>query len=202
MKQSNKNADRKPKVANPQKRDFDLANRMINATMGLGRSYMRRLCAVNVLTTNGSGVLPFQYLADSTQISSLADFSATAALYTQYRAVAVRVTLMPYFPVNTTGVVVPATVIAAPFRGGLAPASLVQFMESTDRTIMSGYKQYVLTTHFQGDNDAHLWTQTTAAISATESYGLVILGQSVGATANTNVWNLLVEWLVEFRVSG
>jgi hypothetical protein len=175
---------------------------MVNSTMGLNRSLMRRICAVNTVTTNGSGVVPYQLLALSATISSFSDFASLAALYTQYRAVACRVTLMPYFPVNTTSVVVPATCIAVPFRGGLAPSSLTQFLESANCSILSGYKKHVLTTHFEGDNDAHLWTQTTGAISATEAFGLCIIGQSVGATASTNVWNLLVEWLVEFRVSG
>lgn len=190
------------KYVSPQKRDFDLAAKMVNATMGLNRSYMRRVCSISTITTNGSGVLPYQVVTGSSQISGFSDFSSLAALYTQYRAVAVRVTLMPYFPVNTTSVVVPATVICCPYRGGLAPSSLAQFLESSNRFLLSGYKQYELTTHYEGDNDAHLWTQTTAAIGATEAFGLALIGQSVGATASTNVWNVMAEWLVEFRIAG
>ncbi len=193
---------KRSKGKNPQKRDFIAASRMLNSTMGINRSLMRRVCALNTITTNGSGVIPYQLLASSATISSFSDFASLAALYTQYRAVACRVTLMPYFPVNTTSVVVPATCIAVPFRGGLAPSSITQFLESSNPVILSGYKKAVLTTHYEGDNDAHLWTQTTAAIPATEAFGLCIIGQSVGATATTNVWNLLVEWLVEFRVTG
>jgi len=199
---SNRKTKKPQRATDPARRDFAVASKLVNSTMGLNRSYMRRVCAVNTVVTNGSGVIVNQDIASSASITSFPDWSALTGLYTQYRAVAVRVTLMPYFPVNTTSTVVPATVLAAPWRGGLRPTSLTQFLESSNVQKLSGYKQYELLTHFEGDNDAHLWTQTTGAISASESFGIAIVGQSVGATASTNVWNLLVEWLVEFRVAG
>ncbi len=202
MKKQSSKSKKPQRVADPQKRDFSLAVRSLQSTMGLGRTYLRRICAINTVTTNASGVVVLQNLASSASISSFSDFSSLAALYTAYRAKAVRVTLLPYFPVNTTAVVVPATVIAAPWRGGLSPSSLTQHLESVNCTIMSGYKSYVLTNFYEGDEDAHLWTQTTAAIAATDSFGISCVGQSVGATASTNVWNLMVEWLVEFRMAG
>lgn len=170
------------------------------------RIITRRVCgAVVNLSTNAGGLLVAATLISSSGASSSSDFGSLAALFTSYRVKALKVTLMPFYPVpyfNGVGtVVVPATVACSEFRGGLGGATYQAIADGSKCRYLSGYKSFTLTADYSKDNDAQLWTPTTAAVGATESYGLLVCGQATAASVNTLVWAVNPEYLIEFRAT-
>jgi len=168
------------------------------------RVVTRRICGPpSTVSTNAGGLLVVTTLAGSQGASGAADFAQLAGLFTSYRVRAMRVQLRPFYPVpfyNGVGtVVVPASIAAGFFQGGLGGATYQSLSDSAKPRFLSGYKQHDLTINYEGDNDAHLWTPTTAAISATEAFGIIICGQATAASVNTLVWHFCVEYAVEFK---
>jgi hypothetical protein len=170
------------------------------------RIVTRRICAAatNISTTAG-GLLLATTLASSSAASAASDFASYAALFTSYRVKAVKTTLLPYFPVplfNGVGtVVVPPSIASSEFRGGLGGATYQSIADGAKSRFLSGYKSYALTADYSKDNDAQLWTPTTSAIPAAESYGILAMGTATAATANTAIWVANPEYLIEFRAT-
>jgi hypothetical protein len=175
---------------------------MFDRVSGMQQTVFRRLANAVTIGTNGAGVVALATLASSVNVNAYPDFSSFASLYTSYRVHAIKCTFYPVLRVNTTAVNAPAYLVVAPFRGGLAPTTIQQLQESPDAVSLSGYARGKAMVNFIGDNDAHLWTPTSGAVTASESFGLVIAGSSVLATASTNTFYVFIEAVLEFRVSG
>lgn len=177
-------------------RDFKLAS-------SVNRIFSKRIVGTNVVTSNGSGLIVATTMASSNSVTSVGDFGSVAAIYSNYRVKAMRLTAKPFYKVNTTAVVVSPMIAVIPFRSGLVPTTFANFTESSECRYCSGYEGYVFETSNKGYPDGKLWHPTNAVISSADSYGIAVMGQNyVAGTASTNVWYLSVEYLIEFSVEG
>ena len=192
----------KPKGVSSSKKDFDQVMKLVDKFTGMGQRYMRRLATATSLATNGSGVVPLSTLATTNAVNTYPDFSSLASLYTAYRVHALKLSFFPCYRVNTTAILPPVYVASCPFRGGLAPSTIGTIQESPDFKAFGGYDKAIVTVNYNGDNDAHLWTPTNAAVTASEAFGVVICGSSLTGTASTIFWYVQVEAIVEFMVTG
>ena len=192
----------KKSAAPSESRDFNSVMALVNRFTGMGQRYFRRLATATSLATNGSGVVPLSTLATTNAVNTYPDFSSLASLYTSYRVHALKLSFFPCYRVNTTAILPPVYVASCPFRGGLAPSTIGQIQESPDSKSFGGYDKAIVTVNFEGDNDAHLWTPTNAAVTASEAFGVVICGSSLTGTASTIFWYVYVEAVVEFMVTG
>lgn len=199
MKKSRPRRKGKPKG---NKKDYQQTLALVDRLGSMQLKLFRRLANGLSLGTNGAGVIPLSSLTSSANVNAYPDFSSIASLYTAYRVHAFKCSFFPVLKVNTTAVNAPPYVVVAPFRGGLAPTSLQQLQESPDASSFSGYDRAVATVNYNGDNDAHLWTPTNAAVASSESFGLVVAGSSMLATSSTNTFYVYIEVVVEFRVTG
>ncbi len=190
------------KGSHSKSRDYASVLTLVDRLSSIQPAFFRRLVTAAIITTNGSGVLPVTLLCNTATVTGYPDFSSVVQLYQQYRVHAFKATFFPFQKVNTTALTSPAYAAVAPFRGGLTPAGLGTLVASPDCLHIGGYNSGIATVSFVGDNDAHLWTPTNAAVSATEDYGLYLCGTSVAASANTNVWYVLIEAVIEFRTTG
>ncbi len=158
------------------------------------------------LSTSAGGVVPLTALANSASISVTPDFGSLATLYTAYRCHAIRVTLVPYYPVpvynGTTLITVPSLICVFPWMSNNSPTTLAQAMDVNGCQYRSGYERLLISTTYKGDPDAHLWTSTASAIGGNENFGISAIGTSTTSTASTFVWKVLVQFLVEFRMVG
>ncbi len=181
-------------------KEFALAN---SAT----RIFTKRIVTEVTLSANGAGLIPATTLASTNSVSVLGDFSSVAAIYSNYRVKAIRLTCNPYYPVPAwTGaafITVSPLIVVVPFRSGLVPSTYVGFSESSEAKYASGYKGGVFTTTNKGYPDGHLWHPTNAVITSADSYGLAAMGQNlIAGTASVPVWAVNVEYLVEFSVEN
>jgi len=168
------------------------------------RIVTRRLCGPpSVLSTNAGGLLTVATLMGTTGASGAADFAQLAGLFTAYRVRMMRTQLRPFNPVpyfnGVNVVVVPASIAAGFYQGGLGGATYQSLSDSAKPRFLSGYEKHDLTINYEGDNDAHLWTPTTSAIAATEAFGVIVCGQATAASVNTPVWHYSVEYVIEFK---
>ncbi len=166
--------------------------------------FVRRMAfsAVN-LSTGVGGTIAATTLCNSASVSASApDFSSCANLYTAYRVVAMEVHVLPYFPVNTTGVTVPAVIATCEFQAGLIPGTYAQMADGSNPRLCSGYKQYKFAVDFKRDPNAQLWTPTTSAVSSGNSYGIALVSGGLASTASTSVWFVQAYALVEFQTAG
>lgn len=158
------------------------------------------------LSTNGSGVVPLTTLANSASITSCPDWASLATLYTAYRCHAIRVELIPYYPVpvynGTVIVTVPSLICVFPWMSNNVPTTLGQALDVVGCRTKSGYERLLISNTYKGDPDAHLWTATTGAIGGGEQFGISCIGTSTACTASNFVWKILVNYLVEFRMVG
>jgi hypothetical protein len=176
--------------------EFKLAN-------SINRIFTKRIVAFGAIQTSGAGFLAASTLANSNGVNAIGDFSAVAGIYSNYRVKAIRCTVLPFFPVNTTAVVVPPTIAVVPFRSGLVPSTYQQFTESSEVRLCSGFKGYVFETSNKGYLDGRLWTPTSSSIASADSYGLLAMGATgVASTPTTYVWSLTSEYLVEFMTES
>lgn len=207
MKNSRRNnGDRKgnkvPTVKSETAKDLRAFGK-INASTNVVR---RRVCGAQTnISTNGAGLLVASTFISSSGASASADFTQLAGLFTSYRVAAMKITLMPYYPVpfyNGVGtIVVPASVATSEFRGGLGGATYQAIFDGSKSRVLSGYKSYTLTCDYAKDNDAQLWTPTTTAIPGAEAYGLLGIGTATAASVSALIWAVNPEYLIEFRTT-
>jgi hypothetical protein len=115
-------------------------------------------------------------------------------------------TLMPFYPTgalfNGVGmVIVPPSIACSEFRGGLGGATYQSIADGAKSRYLAGSKMYSITCDYDKDNDAQLWTATTAAVGASESYGLICMGTATAATANTAIWTANAQYIIQFRAT-
>jgi len=155
------------------------------------------------ISTSVSGFVSPTQLANSGSVYANApDFSSCGNLYSSYRVVAMECHVEPFFPVNTTGVTVPAALAVCSFQAGAAPNTYQNILDGSDSRLCSGYKAYTFAVDFRGDPNARLWTVTTSAITSANTYGLAVAGSSTASTVSTLVWAVAVWSIVEFQTSA
>jgi len=162
--------------------------------------------AEQVVGTGVGGTLPLTTIANSASISSTADFSSIAALYTAYRCRAIRVQIIAMHPVpyytGTVGFNAPSVIAYFPWQANTVPTTFAQACDVTGVKLVSGYNSLVLSTSYRGDPDAHLWTGTGSAIGSSENFGVSCVGTATAATASSNILKVIPQYLVEFRMAG
>lgn len=183
-------------------------NRQMRLTVdkmaGQQRRFFRRMGGTTAtLSTGGGGVLALSTLGNTSLVSTTcADFASCANLYVAYRVIAMEVVVLPFFVANTTAVTVPVTIIVAPFMAATGFTTYAGAIDSSRSQVCSGYKSYKFTASNKGDNDAKLWTPTTAAIAGAEAYGLQCIGDATASTVSTPVWRVNVWYVVEFMLAA
>ncbi len=177
-------------------------------TIHVEKRTLKRWVAASELTlsTGAGGLLALTTVANAASVSATPDFASLATLYTAYRVHAIRVQLFPFYPVTTysaAGVIVQPVVVAYfPWMANNVPTTFAQAQDVSGVKFVPGYKGAIVTTSFRGDTDAHLWTPTSSAIGSGEQFGISCIGSATAATANNPVHKALVDYLVEFRMTG
>ncbi len=171
------------------------------------RIYRRWIAGAEAnISTGAGGLVALTTVANAASVSSAPDFASLATLYTAYRCKAIRVQLFPFYPVTTysaAGVIVMPVVVAYfPWQANNVPTTFAQAQDVSGVKMISGFKGAIVTNSYQGDNDAHLWTPTSSAIGGGEQFGISCIGTSTTATASTVVHKVIVDYLVEFRMTG
>ncbi len=168
------------------------------------KSFIRRMSGGQLtISTGAGGTVALQTLASSANVSALApDFSSCANLYVAYRVLAIEVLVMPFFPVNTTAVTVPVTMVVAPFQAGTGATTYGGLVDTSRSVVTSGYRSGKFYADAKQDKNAQLWTPITAAIGASNAFGLQVIGDAVACTASTPVWRSNLWYLVEFRTAA
>ncbi len=171
------------------------------------RIYRRWMAGAEAtVSTGGGGIVALTTLANAAVINATPDFASVSALYTTYRCQAIRVAVFPLLtaPVyNGAAIQTQPPVIAVfPWVSNTVPTTFAQALDVTGLKLISGYKQGVVMTSYQGDPDAHLWTGTGSAIGSNEQFGISCIGTNVASTAGSGVWRVIPMYLVEFRMVG
>lgn len=159
--------------------------------------------AESTISTSAGGVIAAAGVTSTASVTSCADWASCANMYSSYRVRRIKVVAMPFYPVNTTAVTVPALAWVVPFYGALYPSTAAGFADSSGMKIVSGYKEWVFTcNNLKGDRDldSKLWTPTNATIPTTEQYGIAIMGNAVASTASTPVWRYTAFFEIEFKI--
>jgi len=181
---------------------YDLAQ--LDRMAAKSRFFLRRMALpVGTLSTGVGGVVAATTLVSSASVQSTApDFASCANLYTSYRIRALEVKVLPFFPVNTTAVTVPALIAVCPFQNSGIPVTLASILDATDSQCCSGYRSYTFTADWGRDPNAKLWTLTNTAVAAGSSFGVCCIGFATGSTASTPVWALIAYAVVEFQLAA
>ncbi len=158
------------------------------------------------IAAGGGGVIALSTVANAASVSASPDFASIAALYTAYRVAAIRATVMAMVPVPFyTGVAVqtrPPVIAFWPWTTNTVATTFAQACDSTGVVLKSGYQTFVLANSYKGDPDAHLWTSTGSAIGSNEQFGISCIGDTPAGTASIDVYRVIPQYLVEFRMNG
>lgn len=167
-------------------------------------TFLRRMgLAPSYISTSAGGVIPAGGLVSTGSVNSAPDFSSCTALYQVYRVRAVEVHVLPFYPVATSTVVVPALIAVCPYQNGNPPASLQGIIDSSGSVMCSGYRGYKFTADFRRDPNAHLWTPVTSGIATTSQFGIAVCGQTAPtSTVSTPVWAIVAWAIVEFQAAS
>ncbi len=200
MKNSRKN--KKPGMSAKREERIDIAQ-LDRFAAKAARFHRRMTFTAANLATGAGGTIAATTLCNSASLSASApDFSSCANLYTAYRVLAMEVHVLPYYPVNTTAVTVPAVIATCEFQAGLIPATYAQMADGSNTRLTSGYRAAKFAVDARGDPNAMLWTPTTSAIASTSSFGIAVVSGGLASTATTNVWFVQAYALVEFQTAG
>ncbi len=158
------------------------------------------------ISTGAGGTVALATVANSAAVSSAPDFASTAALYTAYRCKAIRVMLMPYVPIPVySGAAIvtrPPVVAFWPWTSNTVATTFAQAIDATGVVVKSGYQAFIMANSYKGDPDAHLWTGTGSAIGSNEQFGVSCIGDTPVGTASIQVWRVIPQYLIEFRMAG
>lgn len=155
---------------------------------------------IATLSTNGAGIIVLSTLASSISVSTLPDFSAAATMWSAYRCRAIKVMVLPFYPVNTTTITVPAAIAVGPYENGVNSTTFTGYMDGPRVKLCSGYKAYTFYADYRMNNDAQLWTPVSSAIAGAEAFGISCIGFSTAATVSTSVWAVQAWYDVELRM--
>lgn len=197
----------KPRTRKPKKGEQQRVERLYKQLHVDKHIYRRWVAAAeNNISTGAGGLVALTTVANAASISATPDFASLATLYTAYRCLAIRVQILPFYPVTTysaAGVIVMPVVVAYfPWQANNVPTTFAQAQDVNGVKMISGFKGGVITNSYNGDTDAHLWTPTSSAIGGGEQFGISCIGTATSATASTVVHKVLVDYLVEFRMTG
>lgn len=167
-------------------------------------TFLRRMgMTPGYISTSAGGVLTAGQLASTGNVNSAPDFSSCTALYQVYRVRALEVQVLPFYPVETTSVVVPALIAVCPYQNGAPPTSLQGMVDSTGSIMCSGYRGYKFAADFRRDPNAHLWTPVTSGIATTSQFGIAYCGQTAPTvTVSVPVWAVVSWAVVEFQAAS
>lgn len=188
---------------NGEKADDRAVNVQIDRLKGVNQHFVRRICSAGqAVSTTAGGIIAVTTLASSGAVSALSDFTPSAALFLEYRVRGMKVTWCPVWKVNAVSGAPPPMYAVAAFSSGLAGTTFQQALDSTGCKIVSGYDKFVAEATYKGNKDAQLWTPTTAAVTAAETYGLWIVSESTyAASASLAIGYFVAEYIVEFRTA-
>jgi hypothetical protein len=175
---------------------------MDNASLDT-RTTVRRVTTLGTLSTNASGfVAAKQY--QSSGVTGTNAWGGLAGRFLEYRVKAIRIRILPLANMNyANGTVVPPVgLFAADMKAGVGYANAAARADGANLRLYRGYGVMDLTCDWQGYPDAHLWTPTTTAIAAAETYGVEIgdMGIAPASAASTVYFRVLEEYEVEFRL--
>jgi len=198
------------KVANRSKRPHDSSDLNVSRLLrNLGNKmqvYERRICVRISVSTDGTGRVPIATLASSASVSALTDFTKCAGLYLAYRVKGMKTTLNPTFSANVAGVAPsPSTLVTFFFTSGLAAATYQDAIDSSGFRIHSGYDHKIVAeADWSGQPDAHLWTPTNAAVTASESFGTAIVEDTSSTISQLSIvyYTGVTEYIVEFMAAA
>ncbi len=165
------------------------------------RIVSRRMAAnLATLSTNGAGNIVLTTLASTISVSTLPDFTSAATMFSAYRCRAIKVKVLPYYPIPLAAVTVPAAIAVGPYENGVNSTTFTGYADGPRVKICSGYKEYTFYTDFVKNKDAQLWTPVNSAIAGAEAFGISCIGMSTTSTASTNVWAVQAWYDVELRM--
>lgn len=181
---------------------YDIAQ--IDRLAAKSSTFLRRMgLAPSYISTSAGGVIGAGTLLSTGSVNSAPDFASCTGLYQVYRVRAVEVQVLPFYPVATSTVVVPALIAVAPYQNGAPPTSLQGMIDATGSIMCSGYRGYKFAADFRRDPNAHLWTPVTSGIATTSQFGIALCGQTAPtSTASTPVWAVVAWAVVEFQTAS
>jgi hypothetical protein len=163
----------------------------------------RRLCLTGTMSTDAGGAIP-SYSYNTGQLSSTTGYSVMAAVWGEFRIKAMRVIIHPVYKQCYSGLTPPSVILTATFVAAelyTTAASMLDGMNSRDH---SGYTSFSHGADWSVNPNAKLWTPVaTGAVPNDNRYGVQIrdLG-NVAATVSTTMYNVVVEYLVEWRMAA
>jgi len=169
--------------------------------------FKRWLCGTTTtISTSAGGIVALATMANAASVSSAPDFASLAGLYTTYRCRAIRVEVFPRLNTaayNGSSLATRPPVIACfPWVANTVPTTYQQALDVSGVKLLSGYSHGVISTTYKGDPDAHLWTGTGSAIGSNEQFGISCIGTATAAEVSAVVWDVIPQYLVEFRING
>ena len=165
----------------------------------------RKLAVASTYASDGSGVMASLAWHSGNIQGSATGYSAMASVWGEYRCKSMRVTLFPVYSVNTTAPILPPPVIgSASYVGAEVYSSYSALVDGMNSRNHGPYKPIVATTDASANPNAKLWTQvTTGAIETDRRIGVQFRGTGLlAATPSTTFFIVIVEWLVQWRMSA
>jgi len=176
--------------------------RMLSGLQAETRIIRRSLANVGVLSTNASGVIGVQAIANSTQVNTCPAWSNLIQSALEYRVLGIEVDFFPIVNCQA-GVTTPAPCFIATcgYSSGTAPATIALVCEGPGAKLHDGFKRFRAVQTARGFPDAMLWTSNAGTIPALNGFGIMAADQSlVPAGAISQIYfRYVVKYLLELR---
>jgi len=170
---------------------------------GAGDIVRKRITSAIAASSTGAGTtIPVTSINSDLARTTGTEFASFASRYQEFRVMAIRVTFLPRYNVSDLSGALPlGAFLVGDYIAGNTPISANQLLSderSVSHTTASLFSYEVT---WSGNPNAKLWNATNVAIPTANLYS-VVYGSIISVLLTGTVYyNLIIEWIVEFRGS-
>jgi hypothetical protein len=178
-----------------------LQNSKFTSFGGAGDFITKRMTSSSSITTTGGGAIGVTTISSGgVQSIPSTEWTRFAAAYQSYRVRGLRVKFIPTHPTVDAVATVHSFLVVGDSLQGNAPSSATQIMSDEASVEFPTHKGKVFICDWSKNPNAKLWNPTTAVIPTANLFQINFASPNVLAVT-TKYFDILIEWIVDFRGS-
>jgi len=166
------------------------------------KSTFRKVSYIGNITATAAGLINGSSVTSNSAFLSGSEFSSLALLYGEYRVHTIRLTGVPNQTTSTGAALGYQTgVMFCRYESGYGPTSTNNILSAESMKVFSTLEPFVYECKVEKFIDGKLWTATNQQIPTANQYGIAFIGiNNATMLASAKVYDLLIEFMVEFRM--
>lgn len=166
------------------------------------KSTYRKVSYIGNITATAAGLMSSTTVSSNSAFLSGSEFSSLALLFGEYRVHAISIKGVPNQTSSTaTAGGYQTGLMMCRYESGNPPTNTNAVLSAESFKLFSTLEPFVFETRLGKFLDGKLWTATSQQIPTANQFGIAYIGvNNATMSASSRVFDLLIEFMVEFRM--